>query len=108
MKNRIDNKPKGQGGETVMRIESYNKIAGLYQPARAKRTKDVQSVGGKDEVQISQAGRDFQIAKQAVKESSDVREEKVAQMKAQVNSGEYKVDPGDFDKKLLDKYNAYR
>ena len=58
-------------------------------------------------MQISQAGRDYQVAKQAVAESSDIREDKVAQLKAEIASGSYKVEAGDFAAKLIEKYNAY-
>ena len=54
---------------------------------------------------MSQAGRDFQIAKQAVANASDVREDKVAELKTKVESGNYQVDAGDFASKLLEKYN---
>ena len=57
-------------------------------------------------MQISQLGRDYQIAKQAVAEASDIREDKVAELKAKVNSGNYSVDTADFTKKLLEKYNT--
>jgi negative regulator of flagellin synthesis FlgM len=60
---------------------------------------------GRDQVQISSAGRDFQIAKQAVAEASDIREDKVAEMKQKLEAGNYQVDAGDFASVLLAKYN---
>lgn len=48
----------------------------------------------------------YQIAKQAVTEAADIREDKVAELKAKVNSGNYFVDTADFAKKLLEKYNT--
>lgn len=90
-----------------MRIEAYNQIAGLYKASKTTKTYNTNGVGGKDEVQISQTGRDFQIAKQAVKQSSDVREDKVAQLKAKIDSGEYQVSADDFAAKLMQKYQQY-
>ncbi len=91
-----------------MRIETYNQVAQLY--GKNGKTARTQSVGNtsasRDELTISQAGYDYQIAKQAVAEASDIREDKVAQLKARVDSGKYKVDAGDFASKLLEKYNA--
>ena len=58
-----------------------------------------------DQVSISQAGKDFQIAKNAVSGASDIREDKVAQLKSMVDAGTYSVEPGDFASKLLEKYN---
>lgn len=91
-----------------MRIEAYNQIAGIYKASKTNRINGSVRAGGRDEVQISQAGRDFQIAKQAVAGSSDIREDKVAQLKAKIDSGEYQVSSGDFAAKLLEKYNLYQ
>lgn len=90
-----------------MRVEAYNQVAKLYKSS--KTTKAEKSYGvaaGRDEVTISQTGHDYQIAKHAVAEASDIREDKVAQLKARVESGNYQVDSGDFAAKLLEKYNA--
>ncbi|MCI9416574.1 MAG: flagellar biosynthesis anti-sigma factor FlgM [Eubacterium sp.] len=90
-----------------MRIETYNQVAQLYQGSRSGKTqKSYDVAAGRDEVTISRAGYDYQIAKQAVAEASGIREDKVAQLKARVESGSYKVDSKDFASKLLEKYNA--
>lgn len=91
-----------------MRIEAYNQVAQLYgKSSKTAKTQSVHGVSaGRDEVTISQAGYDYQIAKQAVAEASDVREDKVADLKAKIASGQYKVNAGDFASKLLEKYNA--
>ena len=90
-----------------MRIDAYNQVAAIYKsskPARTTATKKTASF--QDQLQISQAGRDFQIAKQAVAEASDIREDKVSQLKQQIASNNYSVDTGDFASKLLEQYNA--
>lgn len=90
-----------------MRIEAYNQVAQVYQATGSTKNKSVNTVSaGRDEVQISSFGRDYQIAKQAVAEASDIREDRVAELKASVNSGNYSVSVNDFAKKLLEKYNA--
>lgn len=90
-----------------MRIEAYNQVAQLYKTNKPANAKSASGAGaGKDEVQISSFGRDYQIAKQAVADASDIREEKVAKLAAKVNSGNYKVNIDDFAKKLLGNYNA--
>lgn len=90
-----------------MRIEAYNQITQIYNSAKASKVKGANSAAKRDEVQISRAGRDYQVAKQAVAEASDIREDKVAQLKAQINSGNYNVEAGDFAARLIQKYNAY-
>lgn len=90
-----------------MRIEAYNQVAQIYKTgSTASAQKATEPGKSRDEVQISSLGRDYQIAKQAVAESSDIREEKIAQVAAKVNSGNYSVDMDDFASKLLEKYNA--
>lgn len=89
-----------------MRIEAYNQVAQLYKTNKTSGTKSAAKVGmGRDEVQISSFGRDYQIAKKAVAEASDIREDKVAEMKTKLASNDYQVDTGDFASKLLKKYN---
>ena len=63
-----------------MRVDAYNQVAHLY---GVQQTTKVQKTNGtgrtSDQVSISQAGRDYQVAKKAVSEASDIREDKVAQ-----------------------------
>ena len=90
-----------------MRIDAYNQVAQLYKTNKTGKVATVSNVASaRDEVQISSSGRDYQIAKQAVQEASDIRADKVAELKAKVNAGKYHVDNGDFANKLLAKYNA--
>ena len=91
-----------------MRVDTLSQIAQVYQPPKAtktNKTSGLQSMG-RDQVQISSAGRDFQIAKQAVAEASDIREDKVAEVKEKINSGNYNVDTEDFASVLLNAYNS--
>ena len=90
-----------------MRVEAYNQVAQLYNREKTQKVQNTKQMStGRDEVQISSMGRDYQIAKQAVADASDIREDKVAELKAKVNSGNYSVDTADFTKKLLEKYNT--
>lgn len=90
-----------------MRIDAYNQIAQVYKTTSAAKLQKTENARhGRDEVQISSFGRDYQIAKQAVTEAADIREDKVAELKAKINSGNYSVDTADFTKKLLEKYNT--
>lgn len=90
-----------------MRIDAYNKISQIYGVQNNAKTQKAQvNSWGSDQLSISQAGRDYQVAKNAVSEASDIREDKVAQLKTRVESGTYAVDPGDFASRLLERYNA--
>lgn len=90
-----------------MRIDAYNQIAQVYGVQNSRKTQKTQTTyGPKDQVSISSAGRDYQVAKNAVSEASDIREDKVSQLKSMIDAGTYSVQPGDFASKLLEKYNG--
>ena len=90
-----------------MRIETYNQVAALYKTNKTAKTQNTGNVSaGRDEVQISRTGLDYQIAKQAVANAPDIREDKVSDLKSSIASGNYHVEDGDFASKLLEKYNA--
>lgn len=89
-----------------MRIEAYNQVAQLYKTSKATKTTNAAAATFKDQLQISQAGRDYQVAKQAVAKASDIREDRVAELKNKINDGTYQVSTNDFAAKLLEKYNA--
>ena len=88
-----------------MRIDAYNQVAQLYNVQKSVKTPKAQGYAsmGNDEVSISQSGRDYHVAKKAVAEASDVRADKIAKIKAQIDAGTYSVNPEDFANKLLEK-----
>lgn len=90
-----------------MRVDAYNQIAQIYGIQKNLKTQKTAGTSvQRDQVSISQAGRDYQVAKSAVSEASDIREDKVSQLKSMIDAGTYSVEPGDFASKLLEKYNA--
>ena len=90
-----------------MRIDAYNQIAQVYKTtSAAKLQKTENKKHGRDEVQISSFGRDYQIAKQAVAEAADIREDKVAQVKSRIAAGDYDVSADELAEKLAAKYNT--
>ncbi len=77
-----------------MRIESYNQVQHLYKLQQNAKTEHAVKAGsstGADRVEISSLGRDMQIAKAAVKNAPDVREDVVNSLKADIESGAYQV-----------------
>ena len=90
-----------------MRIDAYNQISQIYGVQKSLKTQKTQGASTpRDQVSISQTGRDYQVAKKAVAEASDIREDKVSQLKAQIEDGTYSVNAGDFASKLTEKYNT--
>ncbi len=90
-----------------MRIEAYTQVQQLYKSQKTNRSKTSGAAGTvKDQVQISGLGKDIQTVKAALAETSDIREELTASVKARVQNGTYHVDNSSFAAKLLEKYNA--
>jgi len=88
-----------------MRIEAYNQVQQLYNSTNTNKLKKESVRSFSDQLQISSVGKDIQIAKQAVKNSPDVREDMVASIKEQIDAGTYSVDSESFAAKLFEKYN---
>ena len=95
----------------MMRIDAYNQVMATYQPksVKAKPKLGAQQVSmGRDEVSISSFGAELAIAKNAVKNAPDIREDKVAEMTAKygVDGSTPSVDMDDFASVLLSKYQG--
>lgn len=87
-----------------MRIDAFNKVAQVYQNNSTKKIAKSNSTGNVDRLEISQIGKDIQVAKSAVSATSDVRTEKVDSIKQQLASGTYNIGMEEVADKLLDNY----
>ena len=87
-----------------MRIDAYNQISQLYQTTKVKQAQGVKKNTPSDAFEISQAGKDYQTVVSAVKEASDVREDKVNKIKAQLASGTYNVTGEEFANKMIERF----
>lgn len=85
-----------------MRIDAYNKISQIYQANSTKKIQSISSVKEKDKVEISRMGKEYQIAKAAVSNSSDIRSDKVNDIKQRMETGTYDVSGKDLADKLLE------
>jgi negative regulator of flagellin synthesis FlgM len=88
-----------------MRIDAYTQITQVYSTEKKNNIKQNIKTTKNDEVEISQQGRDYQIAKKAVADTSDVREDLVAKYRSDIQSGKYDVSANDFANKVIDSYN---
>lgn len=87
-----------------MRIDAFNKISQLYQANSTQKMTKTAAANNKDRVEISQMGKDYQIAKQAVAQTPDIRQDKVNELKQKLASGTYNVDAKELAEKLVDSY----
>lgn len=88
-----------------MRIQSYIQVQQLYNTQKTNRTQKTAPSGFSDKLQISTLGKDIQTAKQALANTSDIREEKIADIKAAIQDGTYEVSGESFADKLLERYS---
>lgn len=85
-----------------MRIDAFNKVSQLYQANSTKKIASANAVNKNDRVEISRMGKDFQIAKQAVANAPDIREDKVAALKQKLASGNYNVSAEELADKMVE------
>ena len=92
----------------MMRIDAYNQVMATYKPQGVKTPAKAKAAApaARDQVQISSLGQDLSVAKNAVKEAPDVREDLVAEMKAKYGTDGQtpEVDMDDFASVLLSKF----
>ncbi|MBQ8591901.1 MAG: flagellar biosynthesis anti-sigma factor FlgM [Lachnospiraceae bacterium] len=91
-----------------MRIEAYTQIQQMYKTTAVNKSQKTTATRKSDQLHISSFGKDIQTAKQAVAGSADIREEKVAPLRASVKDGSYNVSADSFADKLLAKYEEMR
>lgn len=91
-----------------MRIEAYSQIQQVYKANAAKKPQGRPSAKTKDQLQISDFGKDMQAAKQAVAGASDIREDMTAPIKNAIAEGAYQVSGEMFADRILQKYNEMR
>lgn len=90
-----------------MRIDAYNQVSRLYAAAgKTQAKKTAKSSAAEDRLEISQLGKDYQVAKAAVAQADDVREDRVAEVKAKYEAGKYDVSANKLAAKLMEKYNS--
>ena len=87
-----------------MRIDAYAQVQQLYQTKKAQKAEPAKKGGFSDQLQISNMGKDLQVAKSAVAQAPDVRADVVASLKEQINNGTYQVSGESFAEKVLEKY----
>lgn len=84
-----------------MRIDAYMQVSQLYQANKPKRAGQSKT-SASDKLEISDFGKEYQIAKQATKNAGDVREDKIREIQRQLASGSYHVSIEDVAGKLAD------
>jgi len=88
-----------------MRIQSYIQVQQMYNTQKPNRTQKSTQTSFSDKLQISTLGKDIQTAKMALANTSDIREDRIADIKSAIQDGSYEVSSESFADKLLEKYS---
>ena len=86
-----------------MRIDAYMQVSQLYNTTKPKKTLRPEDNSSSDTLEISSFGKEYQIAKQATKGASDIREGKVTDIQKQLAAGTYNVSIEDVADVMADK-----
>lgn len=92
-----------------MRVGAYNQVSQIYGSQKISKgynTSAVSATSTLDKVSFSNVGKDMQVAKNALKNVPDVREDKVNELKASIANGTYQVSPESFADKLVAAFAA--
>ncbi|MDC7293562.1 MULTISPECIES: flagellar biosynthesis anti-sigma factor FlgM [unclassified Butyrivibrio] len=90
-----------------MRIEAYSQVQQIYSNNKVNKTQQLKKTNDvRDTVSFSSIGKDIQVAKQAVSEAPNIREDIVAPLKAAIKNGTYDVSGEAFADKLLAKFEG--
>ncbi len=92
-----------------MRIDAYNAVSQIYQnnnrTSTVNKSKSVKNAS--DKIEISETARTYQTAKSAVDKASDVREDKVAHIKAMMALGTYNISASQIADKLMNNSSTF-
>lgn len=86
-----------------MRIDAYNAVNQIYQTSQISKAK-TSSVS--DKFEISDTARTYQTARTAVSKASDVREDKIADIKARMAAGTYNISSEAVADKILNNIST--
>ena len=87
-----------------MRIDAYAQVQQVYSTKKTQKLTKEAKAGVRDQLQISSKGKDIQIAKQALQQTSDIRKEVTDPLKTAIKAGEYQVGADSFVQKVVEKY----
>jgi flagellar biosynthesis anti-sigma factor FlgM len=84
------------GRSSVGRVTSEG-----IQRAQPTQPDPAASVGGVDQVMLSQRAQEVQRARAALAETPEIRQERVAELRAKIEAGTYRVDPDKVAERIL-------
>ncbi len=87
-----------------MRIDAINNVSRLYQATKPKKAAGSENTDTKDKYEVSKYAKDYQTARTAMSSVPEIREDKVARIRDELNSGTYNVSAHEIAEKMVSKY----
>lgn len=88
-----------------MKIGAYMQVNQMYQTSKTKNSAQTgKARSGSDKIELSSFGKELSVARQAVSEASEVREDRIAEIKSAIKSGTYDLSVDRLADKLVDNY----
>lgn len=84
-----------------MRVEAYTQVQQIYASRKTEKGQKTAQASFADQLQISNAGKEYQVAKTAVMNTPDIREDIIAPLRSSFQSDTYKVSAEQFAEKIL-------
>jgi negative regulator of flagellin synthesis FlgM len=94
-------------GSEVSGAKKTGKAAAAQEAKDAKKSEGVEgktNIPGSVNAELSNKGKEMAAAKAAASEAPDVREEKIAALKARIAAGKYNVDPSAIADRMVDDH----
>lgn len=86
-----------------MKIDAYMQVSQVYQASKPRTAAKSSKSDSSDKLEISSLGKEYQIARKASSEASDVREDKVKDIMDRMKAGTYHVSLEDVAENLAER-----
>lgn len=88
-----------------MRVDAISKIYETYKTKIVSSSTQTEKTKSRDKVELSTMAQDYATIQKKLSETSDVREDRVADIKQRIENGTYNVSAKDIASKILMGYN---
>ncbi len=88
-----------------MRVDALNRIHEVYKSQSTKNIKKTNKTNGADQVELSSTAKDFNEILKMLTDVPDIRQDKVDDLRNQINSGTYNVRSEEVAKKIMSQFD---
>lgn len=82
-------------------VQQVHRLYGSQSRAKVEKIEKGQEPGAVDRVNLSTRGQEIQLARQSIKATPDIRQDKVESLRSAIKTGTYRVSSGEVADKML-------